>query len=231
MNINPPKISCICITNNRSSLLQKAIKCFDEQDYANKELVISYPKDDKNTKAIIQQLLSEGRFDILAIERPETELLGNARNDAIHKCRGTYVCIWDDDDWHHPTRLSYQINSLQTTGKKYEASILYRIFLYDYTTKLAYLSFPYHWDGTLLCRKEMLMHNQYADKNKGEDSQIVPFMEKKGMLAHIDESPYLYIYTYHGNNTWPYDHFMYFIGKSILLNDEYNSHVNNLINN
>jgi len=230
MDDNLPMISCICITNKRPTLLEKAIKCFNEQDYINKELVVSYPTDDEGTKTILKTILAEGKLNLLTIERSEKELLGNARNNAIHKCHGSYVCIWDDDDWHHPTRLSHQFNSLEIQGKKYQASILYRIFLYDHTTKLAYLSFPYHWDGTLFCRKEMLLHNQYADKNKGEDSQIVPFMEKKGMLAHIDESPFLYIYTYHGNNTWPYDHFMYFIGKSIILNDEYTNYVRDLIN-
>jgi len=226
MKPSNPLISCICITNNRPLLLQNAIACFESQNYINKELVISYPRDDVQTRALIKQYET---VNILPIERDPAETLGRARNHALYKCHGDYICIWDDDDWHHSSRLSFQFNSLHTVGPGFQASILQRIFLYDFTTHRAYLSFPYHWDGTLLCRKEMLLQNQYGDLNKAEDSHVVPFLHKRKMLAMIEESPFLYIYTYHGSNTWPYDHFEMFINKSQPLNEEYTAKVRNLL--
>jgi len=220
MKSSHPLISCICITNNRPLLLKQAIKCFEDQNYVNKELVICYPQNDQHTKALIKQYESNDAVNIISVERDPEMTLGNARNHAIYKCHGDYVCMWDDDDWHHPSRLSFQFNSMQTVGPGYQASILTRIFLYDFTTHLGYLSFQYHWDGTLFCRKEMLLQNQYANRNKAEDSHVVPFLHHRKMLSYIDESPFLYIYTYHGNNTWPYDHFEYFIKKSHPLNQE-----------
>jgi len=222
-----PLISCICITNSRPKLLQQAISCFESQNYINKELVISYPKNDQLTKELIA---SNKSVNILQIERDPEETLGNARNHALYKCHGDYVCVWDDDDWYHSSRLSFQFNSLHTVGPGFQASILTRIILYDFTTHLGYLSFPYNWDGTLLCRKEMLLQNQYADRNKAEDTHVIPFLHSRKMLAQINESPFLYIYTYHGENTWSYDHFQIFIKKSHLLNQEFIDKVRALVN-
>lgn len=222
-----PLISCICITNNRPQLLQQAILCFESQTYANKELLISYPKNDMLTRQLFNHYATTEKINLILLEREIETTLGNARNDALYKCNGAYVCIWDDDDWHHKDRLSIQFNSMKVSGQNYQASILTHIFLYDYTTHSGYLSFQHHWEGTLFCKKEMLLQNQYADRNKAEDTHVVPFLENNKLLAHIDESPYLYIYTFHGNNTWPYAHFEYFINRSIILNIEYIEDIRN----
>jgi glycosyltransferase involved in cell wall biosynthesis len=225
MRPSNPLISCICITSNRPVLLQKAIACFESQNYINKELVISYPKDDLATKELLQQYGANEAINILAIERDPKDTLGAARNHALYKCHGDYICTWDDDDWHHSSRLSFQFNSLHTVGPGFQASVLRRVFLYDYTTKLAYLSSRYHWDGTLFCRKEVLLQNQYGEHHKSEDTHVLTFLDNRKMLAHIDESPFLYIYTYHGSNTWPYDHFEIFMQKGHLLNEEFTNKV------
>jgi glycosyltransferase involved in cell wall biosynthesis len=215
-----PLISCICVTNNRSALLQKAITYFQSQNYPNKELVISYVTDDQSTKEVIQNEIVKGDITILKIERTPEESLGNARNQAIAKCGGDYVCIWDDDDWYHASRLSFQFNSMQTLGQGYQASVLTHILLYDATTQKAYLSFNYTWDGSILCRKEIIMQNQYAHSNQGEDTHIIKFLDSRKLLYHISDVPFLYIYVYHGENTWNYAHFEYFLNKSELLDDD-----------
>lgn len=229
MNSTYPLISCICITNNRPLLLQRAIACFTNQNYPNKELIISYPKKDYASLEIVNESLKDEEIRILKIERPNDESLGNARNSAIIKCNGNYVCSWDDDDWYHPSRISFQFNSMQIVGQGYQASILSRILLYDSTTKKAYHSFPYTWDGTILCRKEILLQNQYANADRGEDTHVIPFLSNKKMLFKIEDSPFLYIYVYHGQNTWDYKHFEYFINKSVLLDDQSIKNIRNIL--
>lgn len=228
MVTNYPLISCVCITNNRPKLLQNAINCFESQNYLNKELVISYPKEDMATKAIIQNLRNSD-LKILSIEREQTDSLGNARNQAIVKCRGEYVCIWDDDDWYHSSRLSFQFNSMQEKGYGYQASVLTRILLYDTTSKQVYLSFPYLWEGTILCRKVILLQNQYKNSNIAEDSHVVRFLSSRNLLFKIDHVPYLYIYVYHGNNTWNYKHFEAFLSKSELITGDDSKHILGLL--
>lgn len=223
-------ISCICVTNNRPALLKRAISCFAEQNYPNKELVISYPKNDNQTKLLLDKLLKHSELNILRVERDEKESVGNARNQAIAKCRGDYVCVWDDDDWYHASRLSFQYHSMQTTGKGYNASVLRRLILFDSLTQKAYLSFSYCWENTLLCRKEIIYQNQYSNQNKGEDTHIVKFLDDKKFLYHIDDSPFLYVYIYHGENTWDYKHYMHLINQSTMLEEDITETVQYLIN-
>lgn len=228
MTPNYPLISCICVTNNRPELLQKAINCFESQIYPNKELVISYPKMDTSTRNVIKNH-QDSDLRILTIEREDEESLGNARNQAIIKCRGEYVCIWDDDDWYHSSRLSFQFNSMQERGQGYQASILTRILLYDTTTKQVHLSFPYPWEGTILCRKVILLQNQYKNSNIAEDSHVVRFLSSRNLLFKIDHVPFLYVYVYHGNNTWNYKHFEAFLSKSELITGDDSKHILGLL--
>jgi glycosyltransferase involved in cell wall biosynthesis len=229
MKLTHPLISCICITNNRPALLLRAVACFESQNYPNKELVISYPDNDIETKELIQQLLKNDELKIFQIIRPAEESLGNARNNAIAKCHGDFICIWDDDDWYHPSRLSFQFNSMQTLGHGYQASILTQVLLYDHITQKAYLSFPYTWDGSILCRKEIILQNQYANRDKGEDTHIIKFLDGRKLLHYIPNMPYLYVYIYHGANTWDYAHFDYFLGKSEVLDIEVTDKIREMI--
>lgn len=229
MKSSYPLISCICVTNNRPKLLKKAIACFESQNYPNKELVISFPKSDHLTKQIIEQALTGNSIRIYQIIRQVTDSLEEARNEAVAKCTGDYVCIWDDNDWYHESRLTYQFNSMQSLGHGYKASILTRILLYDLTTKQAYLSFTYPWDGSILCRREILMQNQCSNNQKGEDNQVIQFLSAKKLLWHIEEVPFLYIYVYHGDKTWNDDHFEYFLKKSELLDEDITQNIRNLL--
>lgn len=220
MELTYPLISCICITNNRPSLLKRAIYCFELQNYPNKELVISYQKKDIKSRLIIEEAKLNEALKILQIERSVTDSLGDARNQAVYKCTGDYVCMWDDDDWHHTSRLSYQFNSLRSISQYYQASVLSRILLYDATTKKAYCSFSYTWDGTILCRKEILLQNQYASRDRGEDTHVITFLSARKLLYKIEDVPFLYIYVYHGENTWNYAHFENFMDKSQVLDEQ-----------
>jgi len=230
MKLHHPLISCICITNNRTALLKRAIYCFAFQNYPNKELVISYPKSDVSTKELLSYITMHSELSILPVERNEGLSVGNARNFAITKCSGDYVCIWDDDDWYHASRLSFQFNSMVTSENRYNATVLTQFFLFDETMSRAYLSFQHCWENTLLCRKELLLQNQYANLNRGEDSHIIRFLEGKKFLQYIQDAPFLYVYIFHGANTWSYEHFKYLMNRSELLDEQYSTDLYKLIN-
>lgn len=220
MRENYPLISCICVTYDRPDLLYRAIVCFESQNYPNKELVISYPEKDEQTRTLLDNFMEHSQMNIMRIIRSDGESVGNARNSAIAKCHGDYMCVWDDDDWYHSSRLSYQYNSMKTTASGYNASVLRSLIFFDETTKNAYQSFRYPWENTLLCRKEIILQNPYAHTNKGEDTHIIKFLDGKKFLHYIDDAPYLYVYIYHGRNTWDHDHYSHLIQKSKLLEDD-----------
>lgn len=229
MKTDYPLITCICITYNRISLLKKAVSYFIAQDYPNKELLVSYPQKDKLTEHVVDKLIAENSTTIRSLKRPDQMKLGDARNLAIAESNGEYICTWDDDDWYHPSRLSYQMYYLYTVGKELNACVLKQIILYDKTTEKAYASFYYPWENTLLCKKDVLNEFPYISKDQGEDSGIIDFLEGSQQLYHLPEVPFLYIYIYHSNNTWGYAHFKSFINRSELLNQEWTNSIIQLI--
>lgn len=220
IKISHPLISCICITQNRPALLLKAIVSFDMQNYPNRELVISYPRNDLETKKLIDNVMEAADLRIISIERELDESLGAARNNAIANCNGDFICLWDDDDWYNSKRLSYQYNTMQINGQFREASILTRVMLFDITTEQGYVSFPYMWCGSLLCKKKHILLHPFANTNVAEDTGIINYLESKKLMHHIDDSAYLYLYVYHGNNALSYFHFSYYLKKSERVDQE-----------
>jgi len=224
-----PLITCICITNQRVELLKRATACFKAQNYPNKELLISYPTKDTLTKKSIDDLISETDIVINQIERPDDMNLGDARNQAVEQSNGIYICTWDDDDWYHPHRLTYQLSYLQQAGDHFHACVINQLILYDQITRKSYLSFLYPWENTLLCKKEVFNRIRYTSLDRGEDSNIIDIVDGDKQLYHIWNSPFLYIYVYHSGNTWGYEHFKSFIKRSEELNHELNENIIRLL--
>lgn len=223
-------VSCICITYNRPEQLLKAILNFKDQSYLHKELIVSYPKEDTPTKDLIRKASALYFLKIITIERDKELSVGAAKNMAISMAKGEYICIWDDDDYHAPNRLHHQMHVLQTTGTSYQASILLRITLYDHLTQRANLSLPYHWSGTLLCRRSLLLQHPFENTNFLEDINLIRFLESENLLFRIEYAFMLYIYVYHGRNALDYHHFSYFMRNSFKFTDKYNKTVQQTLN-
>lgn len=227
MDVIYPLISCICITDNRITLLKKAVNYFRNQDYQHKELVVSIPQKDKLSRYVIHKIAGEMNINLILLIRPNDELLGIARNKAIANCNGEYICTWDDDDWYHPQRLSVQYEQMISEGLS--ASILNSVLLFDQTRQQAYTSFLYTWENTLLCQKQLLLQNKYLEKGIGEDTKIIEFLDNKKVLCHIWNVPYLYIYVYHRGNVWAHSHFSYLFKRSELLNQQLSLQIGRLL--
>lgn len=191
--------------------------CFRSQDYPNKELLISFPRKDKLTPHVIDRIIASNDIGVIKVQRDDEISLGDARNQAIAMSNGEYFCTWDDDDWYHNNRLSYQIHYLLDPVAKFKASILNQLILFDSITRRAYLSFLYPWENTLLCRKDIFNNYGYSNKDRGEDSTIIDLLDGSQQLLHLGGAPFLYIYIYHDQNTWGYSHFKTFMNRSELL--------------
>lgn len=217
IKLTHPLISCICITDSRPQMLLKAIVSFNNQDYPNKELVISYPEKDKATKDMLDKIVQFIEQRLIIIERSDEISLGKAKNEAISKCNGEYVCLWDDDDLHHPMRVKFQYNNMQVNGQYREACILTRVLLYDSTTGIAYQSFHLFWDGTLLCKKDLVLQTPFSDSNKDENDTLIQYLDSKKLIHQVPDFPSLYIFVYHGQNAVNYNRFESFFERSDLL--------------
>lgn len=225
-----PIISCICITRERPYLLNRAIRCFREQTYPTKELIILYEDDDHDTNYFLEAQSAEVLQNIQVIKIPKSpdQYLGQLRNIAIQRASGTYICQWDDDDWYHPERLQYQYKLLVEHNA--EACVLSREIIFDVHTGDAYLSCRRNWEGSLLCNKEKALAHPYTNLDKGEDT---PVIEALSLSRHLYTDtriiPY-YVYVYHGTNTWDYIHFQSFFAFSKIFPEALSALISTVIN-
>jgi len=202
--IDQPLVSCICITRNRVELLRRAINCFKGQSYFNKELVILYESDDLETGEYLK-CLEDSKIQIVEVNPNLRLTLGELRNLGIKSSKGEYFCQWDDDDWYHIRRLEFQMNASRYSQKP--VCLLAYWLLFDGLKNQAYLSLPSLWEGSILCKKNILGDQlKYANLPRGEDTIFRNALIPKNVIYPL-LMPNLYIYNYTGRNTWDYDHF------------------------
>lgn len=202
-NIARPLISCICVTRARPILLARSIECFKQQTWPNKELVILYEDDDKDTSEFLATIC-EREIRVLEIRSFPKLSLGELRNVAIRASRGAFFSQWDDDDWFHPERLAVQFAYLR--GNRAHACVLNHWIVFDGTTNLAYVSPEWTWEGSILCDKKVFSKTlQYENLSKGEDTVFLQKLQDRYNVALLNR-PFLYIYIYHGHNTWEREH-------------------------
>ncbi|MBL4672726.1 MAG: glycosyltransferase [Arenicella sp.] len=216
-NDQTPLVSCLCVTRGRVSLLKRAIHCFQAQTYSHKELIVISESDDLETDEFLQHLnIEEIKHHVAPIEPKKS--LGDLRNLSIKMANGQFICQWDDDDWYHPERLTRQLNSALQQRKA--ASVLPRWLIHHRESNKVYCSNIRLWEGSLLCRKDVLpASGAYDNKRKGEDSILIEKLFVEDQLA-IEDFADLYVYCLSGENTWDTTHSEKIIGASVELSQQ-----------
>lgn len=223
---NSPLITCICLTRDRVNFLKVAIDCFLSQTYANKELLIVIRDDDGTSKKFLESYISDN-IKMTEIDSSRRLSLGQLRNFAISHATGEYFCQWDDDDWYHSQRLELQMKAIQENHK--EGSLLGHWLLFDKINKEAYISHYGAWAGSILCSKQIFTGPiQYPDLDKREDSEFIKKLFKLNCLYPLNY-PILYIYVYHGTNTWDQNHFAHLFKYSKKLPAHLSASVSDII--
>jgi glycosyltransferase involved in cell wall biosynthesis len=222
-----PKVSCLCLTENRVPYLKRAVNCFFDQTYQNKELVIFYRDDDHDTISFLQQF-SDDSIKSFSVPRSVNISLGDMRNLSIEKSTGEYFVQWDDDDWYHNQRIELQIQSTLDCNK--EANVLSQVIMFDAVNDQAYFTFDRPWENTILCSKKTYLKGyNYPQLNQGEDTSFMRALLLDGKLSRVVGFP-AYIYIFHGNNTWKQDHFNSLFDASQKLSEETSLLIKNILN-
>jgi glycosyltransferase involved in cell wall biosynthesis len=196
---NLPLVSCLCLTRNRPAKLRRAIECFLAQTYPNKELVILLREGDVGTRSVVTEYGERAPIRTHAIADDDPMTLGEQRNLSIRLSHGEYFCVWDDDDWYHPERVEIQEAALRRNHKA--ACMLTHLLLFDVPTGQAYLSEMRLWEGSLLCRTNVVSGALgYEPTRLVEDS---PFIDRLIRESHAYPltAPNLYVYERHDCNT------------------------------
>lgn len=214
-----PFVSCLCVTHRKPLMLRRVIDCFRNQSYANRQLVIVYETSDWITANFLNSQQWEDRIKIVEVsDSPIKKTLGELRNISLKEADGQYVCQWDDDDWYDSDRIQVQMDKITQSGLP--ASILSRWIVFNSVNQKAYLSNRRLWEGSIMCRKDIVLERPYPEIKKGEDSVVIDYLSHRNLLAVIDNVPELYIYVYHGNNTWEASHFEDIFRASSALNPD-----------
>jgi glycosyltransferase involved in cell wall biosynthesis/SAM-dependent methyltransferase len=93
-------------TANRRQFVPLAIRCFQVQDYPNRELVIL----DDGADSVADLIPDDPQFRYVRLTGKRT--LGLKRNECVEASRGDLIMHWDDDDWHAPHRIGAQVEAL-----------------------------------------------------------------------------------------------------------------------
>lgn len=202
---DPPLVSCICLTHNNPDFLKRSIRCFQSQTYRYKELIVAFSSDNYAAEEFLNQL-NDPSIKSLVFPSGQSITLGEKRNLAIEYSSGAYWCVWDDDDWFSRHRISYCIEAL--SGTSFKSATLSNVVLLDQMTSEAYVSATrYGWEPTLICDRTLFQNHdlRYVKRERGEDSPLVANLKKENCLLTITH-PALYIYVYHGRNTFHRGH-------------------------
>jgi glycosyltransferase involved in cell wall biosynthesis len=197
-------------TGDRRRFLPQAIRCFQRQTYPNSELVIVcdgaddlsdlIPRDDKRV-----------RYFYLGRERRS---IGTKRNLACEQANGDFIAHFDDDDWSHPDRLSFQVGALLAEGA--EVCRLSQLSFFEIGTGVAWLYrtpallHPSLWLGlpagnTLLYRRDYWSKSPFPDISLGEDLAFITAEGRHDRSVLVCDYR-LHVAVVHSSNTCNYSH-------------------------
>ncbi|MFL6210654.1 MAG: glycosyltransferase [Pyrinomonadaceae bacterium] len=186
-------------TANRRAFVALAVEYFLRQDYAHCELLIV----DDGDEAVSDLLPRDERIRYVRLRERLT--VGAKRNLACEQARGEIIAHWDDDDWHAPHRLSYQVEALLRTNA--QVCGINRLLFYDVRDgrgwQYAYPASQRLWlSGSTLCyRREFWAAHRFAGVNVGEDARFVWAGQAEQMTVLPDST--FHVGIIHAHNVSP----------------------------
>jgi glycosyltransferase involved in cell wall biosynthesis len=101
------------VTRDRPAFAARAIRCFADQRYPARELIIVCQGTSDYRRHLADLAQKHGISDITILDAAGDMSLGALRNRALDTASGDLICIWDDDDdCSHPDRLATQVAQL-----------------------------------------------------------------------------------------------------------------------
>ncbi len=109
-------VSCLLPSGNNAGQLARAIFCYQQQTWKDKELIIT---DDKSRD--LSPLLEDipaGELQYIRVGTEGSDKTGHEsdpariKNAGLEKATGEFVIHWDASDWHHPDRIRQQMAEL-----------------------------------------------------------------------------------------------------------------------
>jgi glycosyltransferase involved in cell wall biosynthesis len=202
---------------DRLSLAKRAIHSFAVQKYAGRELVIVTDGEEAFRKSLERYVAALGLSQVQFVyPGPERLSLGKLRNISLEVAKGDVICQWDDDDYSHPDRLAVQLDYMLSQSSK-ACFLTDHLHFIEEQRLLCWVDWT--MDGTCqgsaqLAPGTLMMFRdnrfRYPEDGpfarQGEDSIFLDALYSALPVAHLSGAGHLYLYQYHGRNTFSREH-------------------------
>ena len=144
-----PLVSIIMPAYNCESTILGALESVRCQTYSNWELLIHDDgSTDKTAEKLSKELQRDSRVTYSVFENNSGA--SAARNSAIQRARGVYVCFLDADDYWLPHKLQNQLEFMEAHGHLITATLCFR----QNVRGIYFSSGP-----SVVCRRDLLKNN------------------------------------------------------------------------
>jgi len=205
-------VSCICVTQpGRLALVQRAVLNFMEQDYPNRELILMVK--DEGYAEQVRTFLSLTLSDLTERARPSISLRTHSFSSAkeaiiqgMAYARGEWICIWDDDNLSHPSRIESQ---LRYTPEGSASALTKSLYFFYESSELFVSGFEQPGGSpSERCAVSSLMFSRraypgfdIANQRQAKDSFAVNFVDRaRGAMTLLPHLPYMFITCVHEDN-------------------------------
>ncbi len=204
--VRPPLVSCIVPTRDRRAFVALALRHFERQDYPARELVIVDDGDDPVGDLV------HGLPNVRYVRLTGKSTIGEKRNLACVEARGEIIVHWDDDDWHAPARLSYQVapivaDEADVTGLANSSvlSLPDTFWSTDETLHRRMFVGDVH-GGTIAFHRSLWDEGaRYPDQDLAEDAAFLSHaLNRQKRLRKLDNRGH-FVYVRHGRNAWTFE--------------------------
>lgn len=140
------------------SKLARALKNFISQSYENKYLIVVCNAEMKLQKSLVEDYkLSNLQVVFQDASSPINKKIYFSK--FLMNLDYQYICVWDENEWSHPDRISHQVQSLKTSRKS--ISVILHPVIYNSKRNMTFLlpGFIY-LDTALFDRAEFSRHSR-----------------------------------------------------------------------
>ena len=200
-----PKVSALMITGKnaeRYPLARVSLNCFLNQTWSNKELVII----NHGTQRVCKS--PDPRIKEVFVDKGPGVTLGDLRNWSIENSTGDWCMTWDDDDWHHPTRIE---NQMANSRDKHITTFIWQVRCSLTNNCAFYDKMPTGQQMSVLYQRSTPA--RYLSLEVREDTRFIEWFADRVVLidnhvGNVSCDPTQYVRFYHGRNIWDFGHMM-----------------------